>query len=593
MAKKVSLSELTAAENNKKTAPATKEVKTEKVGVIDTEQVKESVEAPTEKIATRPSAMKKVSIADIKKELPVKEMTEEEIAKKNKTPEIVDNAFKDMVNTMEGKMKRFDEEFRPRIEEAARERAIEAELAESDVNNDENVDELPVTEDDELESMLSDYDVVDEESDNAVELKEVVKISEKINTQEDDEEPAKEEPKKVVKRKVADKGPSNNNLDSEIDSIDSLLGDLEDIEEDDDSDVELEEELESESQEEIRERIKKQAIKLKSSSSKNTSGFTVSKQSVASSSLLSRVKKKSNQRTADWPLLASGKCCTFSETSGPELEALERTIRTSNSVNGVIASLKLVYNHIIDANKPSFEQWCKLTKYEDLESAYFGLYYATYGEVNLIGRTCAKVKGKEDDHHCGKVSIIDTPVDTMYRIEDEEAKAKFDALMQHDTTTQSNAIETTIINISDTFAIGYTEPSLYNTLIQFSSLPEKIVNKHQTMLNTMAYIDSFYYIDWENETYVPITFKVYPDNLNKTIVSKLKVYVEICKLISPDEYDTMVAKITSALDRESKIKYVLPETVCPECGETIPEEDTVSMLELLFTHRQLTALVNS
>ena len=109
----------------------------------------------------------------------------------------------------------------------------------------------------------------------------------------------------------------------------------------------------------------------------------------------------------------------------------------------------------------------------------------------------------------------------------------------------------------------------------------------------MAYIDGFYYIDYETKEYVPIEYKIYPDNLNKTIMSKLKVYIEICKLITSDQYDTMVTKITTNADKESKITYVLPEAVCPECGATIPEEPAGNMLELLFTHRQLTAIANS
>ena len=76
-------------------------------------------------------------------------------------------------------------------------------------------------------------------------------------------------------------------------------------------------------------------------------------------------------------------------------------------------------------------------------------------------------------------------------------------------------------------------------------------------------------------------------------MSKLKVYIEICKLITSDQYDTMVTKITTNADKESKITYVLPEAVCPECGATIPEEPAGNMLELLFTHRQLTAIANS
>ena len=113
------------------------------------------------------------------------------------------------------------------------------------------------------------------------------------------------------------------------------------------------------------------------------------------------------------------------------------------------------------------------------------------------------------------------------------------------------------------------------------------------MLNTLAYIDDLYFIDYKTKQYIRLDYKVYPDNLNKTIMSKLKAYVEFCKCITSDQYDAMVAKISQASESEPKISYILPKTVCPECGATIPEEPAGSMLELLFTHRQLTAIANS
>jgi hypothetical protein len=306
--------------------------------------------------------------------------------------------------------------------------------------------------------------------------------------------------------------------------------------------------------------------------------------------------KAADKKTSDWVLLSTGKTYTFSEVSGPELDALQKTISNSNNLNGVIASLRLVYNHIVDANKPGFETWCKLTKYEDLESLYFGIYKACYGDVNLIGRSCDKdtdAAKEKLNPHCEKTSIIDTPIDTMYKFADDESKEKFNKLMNTDTTTSTSTIESRIIDISDQFAIGYSDPTLFTTLLQFSSLNQNLVQKHEEMLNTLAYIDDFYYIDNETKEYVRMEYKMYPDNFNKTIMSKLKVYIEICKLITSDQYDTMVTKIASEVDKESKITYILPKTVCPECGATIPEQDAGSMLGLLFTHRQLTAIVNS
>lgn len=553
---------------------------------IDAETIKKNVEPTTSDIKSTPTKnLKEVSASDIRSTLPEKEVTDSEEV--NKVPEILDNAMKDMVKTMEGKKKKFDEEIRPQIEAAREEAEIEAELAENDSDNT-----VPMSEDDELDAML-DKDLDDEDNETTEEdntdVDKMVKIASKVEEREE-YKPTTSNKEEFKPKKL------ETNLDDEINNIDSLLGDLEDGMGESDEDLELdsEEDVEAETVDEIRERLKKQASKLKSTSGKaDTSQFKIRKKAISSSSLLSRMSKVKTQKTADWPLLATGRCHTFSEVSGPELEALQKTIQSSNSLNGIIASLRLIYNHIVDDNKPGFEKWCKLTKYEDLESLYFGLYKACYGDVNLIGRSCIKDENDEHDMHCNKTSVIDTPIDSMYKIEDEEAKELFNKLLQQDTTTSKTTIDSEIFNISDDFAIAYSDPTLYTTLIQFSSLSEKLIQKHEAMLNTMAYIDGFYYIDYETKEYVPIEYKIYPDNLNKTIMSKLKVYIEICKLITSDQYDTMVTKITTNADKESKITYVLPEAVCPECGATIPEEPAGNMLELLFTHRQLTAIANS
>lgn len=568
----------------------------------DAEEIKKTeTTATTETMKSKGSGkMREVSLSDIRSTLPEKEISEED---KEKMPEILNNAFEDMVKTMEGKKERFDREIRPQIEAAKREAEIEAELAEAEANDvagpveeeEDELDALLKEVDNDVEDTADDVDL-DIEPEKVVKFdKESAPVKKEIKEEEETtivEEPA---PKADTVVKTTVKAVSDDTeLSNEIDSLDVLLGDLEQDMKSDDDDIETDGEEDVESVEELRDRLKKQTSKLKSSTGAvDRSNYSISKKTLNTSSLLNRLKNSKVKKTADWPLLATGRNHTFIEADGPELEALQKTIQNSNSINGVIASLRFVYNHIEDANKPGFERWCKLTKYEDLESLYFGVYKACYGDVNLIGRTCTKDEDDKNDDHCGKTSVIDTPINDMYKFEDDEAEAKFKKLYEQDTTTHNTTIESKIFEVSDQLAIGYSDPTIYTTLIQFSSLSQNILNKHEAMLNTLAYIDDLYFIDDKTKQYIRLDYKVYPDNLNKTIMSKLKAYVEFCKCITSDQYDAMVAKISQASESEPKISYILPKTVCPECGATIPEEPAGSMLELLFTHRQLTAIANS
>ena len=102
----------------------------------------------------------------------------------------------------------------------------------------------------------------------------------------------------------------------------------------------------------------------------------------------------------------------------------------------------------------------------------------------------------------------------------------------------------------------------------------------------MAYIDGFFRIDYERNQLIPIAIKEYPKNINKTVMSKLKTYIDILKTLTNDQYNVMVAKLDNVIGAP-KISYIYPEAVCPECGNTIPEEPVESMLSLLFTRAQL------
>ena len=158
--------------------------------------------------------------------------------------------------------------------------------------------------------------------------------------------------------------------------------------------------------------------------------------------------------------------------------------------------------------------------------------------------------------------------------------------MNRDTTTDTTDVESELIQISDDFVISCAMPTLYSTFIQYATLKSEVIDKYSDILNTMAYIDGFYSIDRDTMELVPMSIKEYPNNLNKTVLSKLKVYTDILKTLTNDQYNVLTTKLNNII-QDSKITYIYPETTCPECGVTIPEENVGSVLNLLFTRAQL------
>lgn len=526
--------------------------------------------------------MRAVSTSDLGNRLKAQhpEANKEEVAEDSP---LVKNAFEGMTKTLNEKKDFISNVMMPIVEENAREIAMENEMAEQQGEEEAPEQDTPV----EVKADEDDFDMLDDEDQVEEKHYESVNVA-----------PAREpEPvKEVVKQetpapKVVQIPSATVADDTEDDTadLDSMLKDLGiGDEEEDGADLEDDEE----SAEELRERFKTNMGTIKIAKDPiDISKFRIRREPVSSSTALRSIRSNAHLKRADWVLYCSGRSMSFAECDGPELDALNKTIRGSNGINGVISTLRFVYDHVIDGNKPTFENWTKLIRTEDIESLYFGLYLACYGDTNLVVRVCDKEQNK---NACGKTSLIDTPIMNMVKFESDEVKEKFERIRSMDTTSDTTAFESELLQVSDDIVISYSKPTLYSTFIQYAPLEARINEKYSDYLNTMAYINEFFMIDRNTNNLVPIKIKEYPNNLNKTIMSKLKVYIDILKTLSSDQYNIMKGKLNQidSMEEATQVSYIFPEAVCPECGQTIKESPVQSVLNLLFTRAQLAQVKN-
>ena len=471
---------------------------------------------------------------------------------------LVKNAFNSMYSTLADRKEKIETEFMPIVEENAREMALAKEMGE-DIENTR----LPVREDDEQTTDFTNNDTIinDDNDSNDVLEEESTDKNDKEDKKSKDEKPAS---------KIINIDPE----DEEDEDLNSLLDDL------DDEDADLDDE--EETPEEVRSRFKETLTSINITKDPiDLSKFTIRQAATSGHAILSTVNNQlQNFKRADWALYHTGRSMTFVECRGPELDSLRKTITNSNSINGVIASLKFVYNHTLDASKPDFESWCKLIRTEDVESLYFGLYRACYADTNLVARACVGDKG------CNKTSLLDTPINTMVKFENDDVEKKFNKILSGDTSTPTNTFKSELLQISDNFVISYSPPSLYSTFIQYATLSQNITDKYSDTLNTMAYIDGFFSINKDSMELVPMSFTKYKNNINKTTISKLKMYIEILKTLNNDQYNVMIAKLNNLI-QNPKVTYIYPKAECPECGAELAEETIDSILNLVFTRAQL------
>ena len=314
------------------------------------------------------------------------------------------------------------------------------------------------------------------------------------------------------------------------------------------------------------------------------SKFKIRKKPVGSAYILNDIQNKRNVKKADWGLYYTHRAERYYECAGPELDNLRKTMGASNNINSVIASIRFIYDHVDDANKPDFDSWCKIHRTEDLNSQYFGIYRATYNDTNLIARTCVNPK-------CKKTSLIETNIDDMVVYgqpnDDHDAiKKEFISICNGDTTTEVNPFKATLMQISDDFAVAYTPASLYTTFIQYSTLKDTFTAKYSDLLEMLAHVDTFFYIDRHSGEIIPIAIKEYPDNLTKTVMSRIQTFSGILNTLTLDQYNAFNEKMDRVL-QPAKINYRFPKVICPECGKEIPEAPIDGMLQMLFMRAQL------
>ena len=354
----------------------------------------------------------------------------------------------------------------------------------------------------------------------------------------------------------------------------------------DDEEDENEEDEPKESEEEQEKRLNefKEDIRSKIHPIKNTfnlAEFTISKKPISAAKILnapSNVKVK----TADWALMNSKRPIATSELSGIEIEKLNSNRRDRNIVNIVKERYSIIYDHLIDDNKPaSLEAWMKLVAYADEPEIFYCLYKATFEDTNLVPYACPA---------CKHTFMLDIPVDSMVEYPNENTKKLVEAIRRGDTTSVGE-YKAKLIQITDEYVFALKTASIYSAVMEPAALDEAFVNKYNDLIGVISYIDEIFLIDAANKRLIPIDYKPDRTDFVKTVKRKIVAYTKIINRFTVDQTYLLNKAINDLDEKENSLNYIAPEAVCPKCGAKIPKENR-DPLSMLFTRRQLAALSN-
>lgn len=341
------------------------------------------------------------------------------------------------------------------------------------------------------------------------------------------------------------------------------------------------------SDEEILEDLKKE-VKSKitmTAGSVDLTKFTISTKAANAQKLMKAIVKN-NLKVADWVLLSAERPISVSALSGSDILKMNPQNSTRNRLNTLNDMYRTVYEHIVDGNKPSYEVWLRQTKFVDIPHLQFALYKATFANSNYVAYTCPNDK-------CKHIFIQDVPFDSMVKYADDGVRKKVQDILRLDTTTKNNdSYKSDLVQISANYAFSIRTPSIYSLIIETASLPDDFLNKHSDFIDMISYIDNIYYIDMASQQLRPIDTKPDPNNQTRTAARRVKIFHDIIKSLSSEEFYRLRMTINEYGDDKEEITYVVPGTKCPKCGTEIPEDDTLSPNDMLFQRHQLAAIAN-
>lgn len=365
-------------------------------------------------------------------------------------------------------------------------------------------------------------------------------------------------------------------LDSIHDDIAKEYGDTLEVNDDeiDDEELVVEEVSDEEIVKNLQSEVKKSIGSLKKKF--DLSKFKISDIPMAASKAVSFSVKDLN--TADWVLPNANTNVTVTGLSGPELITMDPQNSSRNRVNTQKDIHSIIYRHIQDPNKQTFEHWMKTTRFSDIQHIYFALYKATFSGSNFIHYECPK---------CHNIFIQDLDFEDLVAYKDEDTKKKMKAALNGHSNPKPYSI--TRYQVSDNYVVDIKEPSLWNTVIEITSLSDAFVEKYEDVIDLMSFIHKMYIIDEEHMALIPIDTNPVKGDIARTTINKIAAYADVIRKISSDNFFALRSKIVSTFDSNEDITYRTPACNCRKCQTMIPEQKREGS-ELLFMRHQLGAL---
>ena len=308
--------------------------------------------------------------------------------------------------------------------------------------------------------------------------------------------------------------------------------------------------------------------------------FTIVKKGTTSNNILA-----GEAAIAKWVLPSTGVTIQMREISGSNLENMRSLLDRTPADNR--GALKIIYDHVVSPKPQSFEKWLKSISFNDLNHLFMAVYVASFADANYIPKDCTNPA-------CGKPFLTDNiAIMDMVKFNNEETEKKFWDLYNSDAIESKGLYTTEVVAVSKQFAIAFKDPSLYDVMIESAYYNDRFVERYGQIIQYVPFIDSIYYIDYSNNSLVPIEYETYGNNIGRTARSKVQRYDKVINTMNADETSIIASYIRKINEKTEWFTYQIPETTCPHCGTTVAAVGDQQASGLVFLRNRLGLLATS
>ena len=302
-----------------------------------------------------------------------------------------------------------------------------------------------------------------------------------------------------------------------------------------------------------------------------------------------RFKDILKQRKKDGPafqtvLVNSGYSSNVSGFSSPEINNINTRLRNSDLFTGNDYLYHKIYEHMLDTSvgHMTYEEFLRCTSLLEINTLFYGLFNATYPDVNEYPAECENPDCKGDLEGRKGFKFKYDSKRIMYVEGDKEYVSNMvlkvlKAGSPKELLEKSNVNTLSRVKLSSGTIVDFRHPSLYNqlhdTLEQLSEeMVRNLIKDDETVINLMPFIENVYVYDTENGGYLEL--EDFTDR-----------YMELFYL-NDEDLEKCSEEISKIMD-SYKIKFGLRNVTCPYCGKKIKDTEIDNVSQLIFLMHQM------